>query len=216
MRNIEIKLPRSIAECTPDMIAKWSMLAPSYGDKEFTVLNKLEFYVQLVSIFSGVPISTIRRVDIDSIAEASEHILTMLNEFTISEPIGRVEIDGQAYVFDKDSTHWTTGQIIDMKLIDDTIANPCEALAIMYIEEGMEYCQMDHREHVLNPTEKRAALFKKSFPGDESFNFYAFFLRDLDKRKLAILTIQSMKVMKQRKTLEMELSEIANGSHGLN
>lgn len=216
MKHIEIKLPMSIAECTPDMIAKWSMLAPSYGGDDFTILSKLEFYVQLVSIFSGVPMSTIRRVDMDSIAEASEHILTMLNQFRITEPIGRVVIDGQAYVFDKDSTHWSTGQIIDMKLIEEPVMNPCEALAIMYVEEGMEYCQTDDRERVLNPTEKRFSLFKKSFPGDESFNFYAFFLNDYEKRKLALLGIQTMKMMKVRSQITKELSEIANGSHGQN
>lgn len=216
MKNIEIKLPTSIAECTPDMIAKWSILAPTYGQENYTILSKLEFYVQLVSIFSGVPMSTIRRVDMDSIAEASEHILNMLNQFKISEPSGRVVIDGQAYVFDKDSTHWTTGQIIDMKLIEDTISNPCEALAIMYVEEGMEYCQTDDRERVLNPTEKRYSLFKKSFPGDESFNFYAFFLNDYEKRKLAILGIQTMKMMKVRNQLTKELSSIVTGSHGQN
>jgi len=216
MKKIEIKLPASISECTPDMIAKWSLLAPSYTKDNYSVINKLEFYVQLVSIFSGVPMSTIRRVDMDSIAEASEHILVMLNEFRISEPIGRVVIDGQAYVFYKYSTHWSTGQIIDMKLIEEPVSNPCAALAIMYVEEGMEYCELDDRDRMLNPTEKRYSIFKKSFPGDESFNFYAFFLIDYEKRKLALLGIQTMRAMKERKNLEKELSEIASGSAGQN
>ncbi len=51
------------------------------------------------------------------------------------------------------------------------------------------------------------------FPGDEFLNFYAFFLDSLDKRRLAILGIQTARMMMERMILEQEL-KIQNGSSG--
>jgi hypothetical protein len=83
----------------------------------------------------------------------------------------------------------------------------------MYVEDGMEYCQEDERGRVLNPNEKRYLTFREHFPGDEFLNFYAFFLDSLDKRRLAILGIQTARMMMERMILEQEL-KIQNGSSG--
>ena len=94
----------------------------------------------------------------------------------------------------------TTGQIIDLKLIEDISVDPWAPLSIMYVEDGMEYCQEDDRGRVLNPNEKRYLIFREHFPGDEFLNFYAFFLDSLDKRRLAILGIQTARMMMERMT----------------
>ena len=103
-----------------------------------------------------------------------------------------------------------------MKLIEDVTESPAEALAICYIEEGMEYVQEDHRGKVLNPNKKREEIFKAKFPGDEFLNFFAFFLRESEKRKLAIMGIQSARMTVMNKELLKQLSEIPNGSSGQN
>jgi len=77
----------------------------------------------------------------------------------------------------------------------------------------MEYCQEDERGRVLNPNEKRYLIFREHFPGDEFLNFYAFFLDSLDKQRLAILGIQTARMMMQRMILEQEL-RIQNGISG--
>ncbi len=123
------------------------------------------------------------------------------------------EIKGQKYRLEKNFAHVTTGQIIDLKLIEDISADPWAPLSIMYVEDGMEYCQEDERGRVLNPNEKRYLTFREHFPGDEFLNFYAFFLDSLDKRRLAILGIQTARMMMERMILEQEL-KIQNGSSG--
>jgi hypothetical protein len=55
----------------------------------------------------------------------------------------------------------------------------------------MEYCQEDDRGRVLNPNEDRYKIFKEHFPGDEFLNFFSFFLDLSEKRKMAILGIQT-------------------------
>jgi hypothetical protein len=130
-----------------------------------------------------------------------------------------VEIDGQVYVFTPDISVMSTGQIIDLKLIESVQEDPCAALAICYIEEGMEYCQEDDRGKVLNPSAKRKEKFLKAFPGDEFVDFFAFFLQQSEVRKLAILGIQMMRSKEQMKmmkaTTQAQMKEmIQSGSSG--
>jgi hypothetical protein len=211
---IEASYPKTIKECTPDQLTKWLILAPVIQDADKSFTRMLDFQVQLVSIFTGLPVNKVRKVHVDDILAASTELLKMLSEYRNTEPSEFIEVDGKRYRFEKDFNHVETGQIIDMKLIEDVSMNPCEALAICYIEEGMTYCQEDARGKVLNPNKKREEIFKRAFPGDEFLNFFAFFLRESEKRKLAILGIQIARVMNQNQTMHKKLLETANGLHG--
>lgn len=211
---IEASYPKTIKECTPDQLTKWLILAPVIQDADKSFTRMLDFQVQLVSIFTGLPVNKIRKVHVDDILAASTELLKMLSEYRNTEPSEFIQVDGKRYRFEKDFNHVETGQIIDMKLLEDVSSNPCEALAICYIEEGMTYCQEDARGKVLNPNKKREEIFKRAFPGDEFLNFFAFFLRESEKRKLAILGIQIARVMNQNQTMHKKLLETANGLHG--
>lgn len=214
MKKIEASYPKSIEHCTPDQLTKWLMLAPVMHEHNDRLSNMLDFHVQVISIFTGLSVNQVRKVHFDDILSLSRELLSMLAEFKTEEPKGYVIIDGQKYVFEKDFNYITTGQIIDLKLIEDISMNPCEALAICYIEEGMEYCQEDNRGKVLNPNKKREEIFKKSFPGDEFLNYFAFFLRESEKRRLAILGIQSARMTVMNQKLMKQLCEIPNGLPG--
>jgi hypothetical protein len=83
----------------------------------------------------------------------------------------------------------------------------------------MEYAQEDDRGKVLNPSVKRKEIFKKAFPGDEFIDFFAFFLRQSELRKLAILGIQMMRAKEQmkmmRKTTAAQMKEMTqSGTSG--
>lgn len=167
-----------------------------------------------MSIFTGLPVNKVRKVHVDDILSASTTLLKMLSEYEPTEPSEFIEMEGQRYRFEKDFAAIETGQIIDMKLIENVSESPCEALAICYIEEGMEYCQEDARGKVLNPNKKREEIFKRSFPGDEFLNFFGFFLQESERRKLAIMGIQSARMTMMNQSLQMQLLEIASGSSG--
>ena len=186
-KTIEASYPQTIKDCTPDQLTKWLMLAPVIQNTNKSLSNMLDFQSQMVSIFTGLPINKVRKIHIDDIMHASTTLLKMLAEHKTSEPAEFITIEGQRYRFERDFAHIETGQIIDMKLIDDVSQSPCEALAICYIEEGMEYCQEDNRGKVLNPNKKREEIFKRSFPGDEFLNYFAFFfarIREAESRNL--------------------------------
>ena len=215
-----IKLPATIQDCTPEQIAKWLMIAPVFEESKNDLSASLDFQCQLISIFSGMSVNKVRKAHIDDVLACTTHILTMLGTYKQKEtPAGRVEINGQVYVFTPDISVMSTGQIIDLKLIESVQEDPCAALAICYIEDGMEYCQEDDRGKVLNPSSKRKEIFKSAFPGDEFIDFFAFFLRQSELRKLAMLGIQLMRTQEQTKilkeTTQAQMKEmIQSGSSG--
>ena len=220
MSQIDIKLPATLQDCTPDMMSKWLMIAPVYKEAAEDLMTSLDFQCQLISIFSGLTVNKVRKAHVDDVLKCSKHILTILGTYVQKEtPTGRVMIDGVVYIFTPDISVMTTGQIIDLKLIESVQEDPCAALAICYIEEEMEYCQEDDRGKVLNPSAKRKEIFKKAFPGDEFIDFFAFFLQQSELRKLAILGIQMMRAKEQmkmmKKTTAAQMKEMtASGTSG--
>lgn len=209
---MKVKLPASLHECKPDQLVKWLMLAEVIKDKkEDDLFQMLDFQCQLISIFSGLTVSKVKQLAINDVHRLAGHCTRMLSSYEYAEPLGQVTINGQRYVFEKDFRLITTGQIIDLKLIDDVASDPVQALAICYVEDGMEYCQEDSRGRVMNPNDKRYQVFKEEFDGVEFMNFFGFFLRESEKRKDAILAIQTIRtMMNQRKAM----STIRNGSPG--
>ena len=214
MNVIEVKYPRHIRECSPIMVTKWLHMAPLWKEAQSNLSGMLDFHVQVVSVFTGLKVNEIKRAAVDDVVTLSYRLLNMIGDHEMEEPSGRIVIDGQAYVYEKDFSKISTGQMIDMKLIERIPEEPHKALAICYIEEGMEYCQKDERGRVINPNEKREALFKERFPGDEFLNFFGFFLRESESRRNAILALQVVRMEAQRMKVMKEVQKTVNGSHG--
>jgi hypothetical protein len=214
MNVIEVKYPRHIRDCSPIMVTKWLHMAPLWKEAQSNLSGMLDFHVQVVSVFTGLKVNEIKRAAVDDVVRLSYRLLNMISDHQMEEPSGRIVIDGQAYVYEKDFSKISTGQMIDMKLIERIPEEPHKALAICYIEEGMEYCQKDERGRVMNPNEKREALFKERFPGDEFLNFFGFFLREYESRKNAILALQVVRMEAQRMKIMKEVQKTANGSLG--
>ena len=212
---MKVTLPATIHECKPDQLVKWLMLAEVIKDKQDDELfQMLDFQCQLISIFSGIKVSKVKQMNIADVQRMAGHLTKMIASYSYSEPKGEVTVNGQRYVFEKDFRLISTGQIIDLKLIEDLASDPVQALAICYIEEGFEYCQEDDRGRVLNPNDKRYKVFKEEFDGAEFMNFFGFFLRESKKRNHAILAIQTIRTMISQKNLTEQLKN-PSGSHGL-
>lgn len=210
---MKITVPQTINDCTPDQLAKWLFL--SSGELSLdTLSNKLDFRVQVVSIFSGIDKATLCNCSVDDINTVFIHVLGMLTEYKPEEPKGVQIVNGTVYTFDKNFSHMTAGQIIDLKLIEDVHQDPCEVLSILYIEEGLKYNQVNEKGHVINPSDFRKKTFKSEFDGAEFLNVFAFFLTSFEKRKDAILALNMARTMKTMDELKAELSETLNGSNG--
>jgi hypothetical protein len=211
---IKLKLPTRIEDCRPDQLTKWIMLTDAMKErKDDEWIGMIEFQCQMLSIFSGLSINKIKKGNIEDVQEASNQLLGMLSQYKSSDPVGTVVIEGKQYNFSKDFSFITTGQIIDLKLIEDIASDPCKAVAICYIEDGLDYCEEDSKGRIVNPTDVRYNLFKEHFPGDEFLNFFGFFLHEYERRSHAILAIQTLKTMKMNLEMTQEL-KIQNGLFG--
>lgn len=214
--NYEVQIPKTLNDCTPDQLAKWIFL--SGGNNDFESLSgKLDFRVQVVSIFSGVSKAQLELTNIDDINNAFSHIVELLASYEEGEPKGVQIVNGTVYKFDTNFNHMTTGQIIDMKLIEDVYSDPCAVLAILYIEEGMKYNQLDEKERIVNDSEFRRKTFQCEFDGVEFLNVFAFFLDNYKKRKNAIFALSMARTMATMTEIKRELQEnlqTPNGSNG--
>jgi len=151
MKQLNIKLPSSLSNCTPEQMTRWLMMAEAMKEQKDDITQLLIFQCQLLSLFSGESINKIKKADIESIQVAANHLLKLLIGYKYQEPKSEITVNGKEYYFEKNFAHVSTGQIIDLKLIEDISQDPCQALAIMYVEKGMEYCDEDDRGRVLNP-----------------------------------------------------------------
>lgn len=197
------ELKTSISQIKIGQVAKWLKLLEGFDDRKFTaLLQNLEFRTQVVSIMLDIPMNQARRIDVDDVLQISEHYITLLATYRYKEPKELVEVKGQKFRFSRSIGAWSTGQIIDSKLltIDDLFERPERLVAILYVEDGMQYFQEDARQQVLNPTERREVLFKDHFDGEEFWNFYNFFLSNCENWKLAISGIQIARMRIAAKT----------------
>lgn len=201
----------SLSDLKPIHVSKWLKLLESFSEDKYNqLLENLNFRVQLVSIFLDMSLSQARRIDVNNIIEISDHYIGLMGTFKHEDPKCKVSINGKNYVSQINYGSWTTGQMIDVKILkaDDFYLHPERFLAIMYIEEGLAYCQEDKHQIVMNPNAEREKIFKDHFPGDELWRWYAFFLRNYSSWRLAIMGIQTARIRIQTQKLERETTKI--------
>jgi hypothetical protein len=96
MNVIEVKYPRHIRECSPMMVTKWLHMAPLWQEAQQNLSGMLDFHVQVVSVFTGLKVNEIKRAAVDDVVRLSYRLLNMISDHQMVDPVGRVEIDGQA------------------------------------------------------------------------------------------------------------------------
>lgn len=172
-----IKLPQTIEDCNLISLGKWLQFSKGIEQMD-TFRDKLEFRVQVVSIFSGLTKKQLDDEHYRNVNQAFTHIIAMLSDYDMEDPVGVIEHEGKRYVYDKNIHNVSTAQVIDIKLIEDPYKSPYEIIATLYIEEGMSYNQEDEHGKVINPLDERVKVFKTLPIGREFLNMMGFFLRD--------------------------------------
>lgn len=163
------------------------------------LMENLNFRAKVVSLFREIPYNQVRKSDVEDVIRISNYYLETLLTYKIQEPTGVVTIQGVTYTFNKDRAKWTTGQVIDAKMLtaQDIKESPERLLAIFYLNGAYDG---DNKE--------REQLFAEHFPAVEFWNFINFFLLNYEERKLAILSLMTARAMamarkQNRETLRM-------------
>lgn len=198
----------SISKIKIAQIAKWLKLLEGFNEAQYRkLLDNLGFRAQVVAIMHDTTISQAKRMDVDDILYLSNHYIELLASYKYHPPKETIEVAGQKFYFSRSFGKWSTGQIIDAKLLtaDDLLMHPERLLAMMYVEQGMLYGQEDEHQSIINPNQRREQLFKEHFDGEEFWNFYNFFLSNYESWKLAITGIQIARMRIARKQTEKML-----------
>lgn len=211
---MKIELPKKIDDCTPDQLSKW-MLLSSGEIKLDDLIQKLDFRVQVVSIFSGWTKEKLNQISYKDLNKLFNHCISMLATYEAQDPKEQILVQGKMYEFNKDVGTYETGRIIDMKLVEDIYSNPAQVLAILYTEKGMKYNQIDDRNKILNPIDKRIEIFKDHFPGTEFINVFAFFLNTYENLNTAMSIMNLMKMQETEKQMRKQLKEVSRTRSGM-
>ena len=202
---MKIKIPASVKDMKVGQLSRWAAICRDIED-----VSKLEtnwdFKVEVVSIFSGETKSVLMQVDSKSLQKIYSDIMRKLMLHVTTEPKGEVMIEGQKFVFKKNFKKITTGQIIDLKGIEDLDQFPEKGLAVCYIQKGYKYGGKDQDNAIKYPNAEREEIFKKHFPGDEFLNWLGFFLRRYEdqKRAISILGIATTETTNKEVLEELE------------
>jgi hypothetical protein len=204
------KAKTSLSQLKPVHVTKWLKLMENFKEEKYNaILENLQFRVQVVSIFLDMSLSQARRIDVSDLMDISEHYIKLMASFQYRDPDCKVIVNGREYIASKNYGEWSTGQIIDVKILkeEDFYLHPERFLAIMFVESDLVYCEEDKRGVIINPNSEREKIFKDHFPGDELWRFYAFFLRNYSNWRLAIMGIQTARTMIQTKAMAKELKK---------
>jgi len=168
------------------------------------LMENLKFRAKVVSLFREIPYNQVRKSDVEDVIRISNYYLETLLTYKIQEPTGVVTIQGVTYTFNKDRAKWTTGQVIDAKMLtaQDIKENPERLLAIFYLNGAYDG---DNKE--------REQLFAEHFQALEFWNFINFFLLNYEERKLAILSLMTARAMAMTRKQNRETRRMI-GSYG--
>jgi hypothetical protein len=190
-KYINIKAPKTINDLR---IKHLSALTNPKFQKDLT----LELMIDFVSIITDANKTDLRNVYANKIKEVFTHCVDLFKGFKIAKPKEQIIIEGQ--LFDLvDPKKVGVGWHIDVSNSDFT-AQPSRLVALMYIEHGTTYGELDENMNMKYPAAKRMELFEKHLPLPMYLNCVDFFLRQ---------SLRSMNSFMENKMLRVGIKKTA-------
>jgi hypothetical protein len=167
-KYINIKAPKTINDLR---IKHLSALTNPKFQKDLT----LELMIDFVSIITDSNRTDLRNVYTDKVKEVFTHCVDLFKGFKIAKPKEQIIIEGQ--LFDLvDPKKVGVGWHIDVSN-SDFKAQPSRLVALMYIEHGTIYGELDENKNMKYPAKTRMDLFEEHLPLPTYLNCVDFFLR---------------------------------------
>jgi hypothetical protein len=183
---MKIKLPKSIKEMTVKHLAAFA----DRFNKNMTTTERAKLFSEL----TGVPFEDAKRVDIDQINYTLAHYGNEIRLHIYTNPPKKLVVQGKAFRFIGAIGKMPVSWHIDREAFSEQRGSEVVA-AFCYIEDGMEYCQMDKHGNVLNPLQPRIDLFREHLPADVALNLDFFFGRMWRNYKNAYKEIKHQRLM---------------------
>ena len=103
------------------------------------------------------------------------HCISLFENYKVTEPEKEIEVLGQKYEL-VDPKKVGVGWHIDVSN-SDMQSNPARLVALMYIEKGTNYGDLDQNGNMIYSNQEREKIFKQHIPLPIYLNVVSFFLR---------------------------------------
>lgn len=194
MKNFRLKIPQNIEDYRLRHL-------PAFN-KTLENDHSTESQVEVISGISGVGKMFIRELKESQINKIYTHILITFKDFKVGKPKKEITINGKQYTL-VDPNKVGYGWWKDYNSLTDKTDNAL-ICALMYVEKGMRYAQIDDAENVLNPAKERAKIFEEHFPMVDFMTSRVFFLRKLNRSQIASIqgTLIAQRIIKVMSRLQ--------------
>ena len=185
-KTIEISVPKTLDDFKVKHARMLIQLSTNPDEYKPTMLNKCKH----VSMYSGVSIDEIKRMDVNDINKVFNHCMNELSKYVKQEPPKEIKLNGQIYELieiENQSANWLIDYEVDNELFR---LQPEKWVAMAYIEKGTKYDDA--------PNDDREQIFLEHFPARVMFDLADFFLTKYENYMNATVLIQTtkLKVMK--------------------
>jgi hypothetical protein len=135
----------------------------------------IELMIEFVSLITGAKLSDLRKAYISNIEDVYKHCITLFNDYKPMKPKEQIIVNGQLFDLVNPSKVGI-GWHIDVSNSDFT-KQPEKLVAMMYVEHGTTYGELDENKNMKHPNSVRMELFKEHLPLPIYLNCVDFFLR---------------------------------------
>jgi hypothetical protein len=165
MKSIKLKIPT----LETSQLSKYHFLRETHFDN--VAEPKIGEIIRYVSEWTDTPYEVVATITREGVYSAFNTIVKMLADYKPRPPKMRVNNLTLRIDYHKMSAGWWNHlDAIDM----DT--EPEQLLALIYIEDGMNYAEIDKNKNIINPTSERVEQLKEAFNLREFMDVMAFFL----------------------------------------
>lgn len=158
---------------------------------------KVNDIVEINSVFTGLDYPFLRTVTKKQNYELFNKILDLVSKYKRQPLKDSITIKGQKYVRSESFNDMPTSFWLDLAN-QDIAENPIRIASCMYIEEGMEYSEINDKKVVLNPPAKRDEIFKEHLPLTDYLDMQGFFLPKYNELTALYMTAKEKQRLKQQ------------------
>jgi len=166
---IEIKAPASLKDLRIHNLK--ALTYPQYNINKM----KIEDIIEFLSLVTSATKNELRKIKLEDLKDILLHIVSIFSQYKIQHPEKRILIEGKEFDL-IDPKKVGVGWHIDISN-SDFEKDPGRLAALMYIERGSNYGDLDDNGNMIYSNQEREKMFLRSMPLNTYLDLVSFFLR---------------------------------------
>jgi hypothetical protein len=199
LKYINIKAPKSIEDLRIRHLE--ALTTTKYNLNNMNIQDIVKFLTHVTNATEN----ELKKVMLNDLKVLLNHVVKIFSDFKPSKPKEKITIDGKVYEL-VDPSKVGIGWHIDVSN-SDFKKDPSRLAALMYIEKGTKYGELDENLNMVYSNQERAKIFEQHLPLPDYLNVVDFFLRQ---------SIESISNYTENKIVRKSLLKAVRGMFGKN